>query len=69
MATEKALAISGRISYTPADKATQSIPAPQVFAAPAGSVYYLECPATFLQSIYISFHPYTRAGRPKRATY
>lgn len=49
VATEKALAISGRISYTPADKATQSIPAPQVFAAPAGSVYYLECPATLFQ--------------------
>ncbi|MDV2992010.1 MAG: hypothetical protein N4J56_001664 [Chroococcidiopsis sp. SAG 2025] len=49
VATEKALAISGRLSYTPPDRATQSIPAPQVFAAPAGSIYYLECPATLFQ--------------------
>jgi CRISPR-associated protein Cmr3 len=49
VATEKALAISGRISYTPTDRATQSIPAPQVFAAPAGSVYYLECPVELFQ--------------------
>jgi CRISPR-associated protein Cmr3 len=49
VATEKPLPISGRASYTPIDRATQSIPAPQVFAAPAGSVYYLECPATLFQ--------------------
>ncbi|MDZ4874753.1 MAG: hypothetical protein CLLPBCKN_004149 [Chroococcidiopsis cubana SAG 39.79] len=61
VATEKALAISGRISYTPSDKTTQSIPTPQVFAAPAGSVYYLECPAMLFQD------QLTKDGRQNKA--
>jgi CRISPR-associated protein Cmr3 len=45
VATEKPLAVSCRIR----DSKDTSIPAPQVFAAPPGSVYYLECPAQLFQ--------------------
>lgn len=45
VATEKPLPISCRIR----DSEDKSIPAPQVFAAPPGSVYYLECPAELFQ--------------------
>jgi CRISPR-associated protein Cmr3 len=41
VATEKAIPISGRIRDT---KDNNSIPAPQMFAAPPGSVYYLNQP-------------------------
>ena len=43
MATEKPMAISCRIRSSQKN----SIPAPQVFAAPAGSLYYLEYPPPF----------------------
>jgi CRISPR-associated protein Cmr3 len=45
VATEKAVPISARIR----DKKNGSIPAPQVFAAPAGTVYYLEQPQALFQ--------------------
>ncbi|MEQ8999663.1 MAG: type III-B CRISPR module-associated Cmr3 family protein [Coleofasciculus sp. B1-GNL1-01] len=44
-ATDKPLAISCRMRYGD----NQSIPAPQVFAAPPGTVYYLEHPAPLFQ--------------------
>jgi CRISPR-associated protein Cmr3 len=47
VATAQPLAISGRIQDQNTDK--PSIPAPQVFAAPAGSVYYLERPDALFQ--------------------
>ncbi|MGQ9866925.1 MAG: type III-B CRISPR module-associated Cmr3 family protein [Pseudanabaenaceae cyanobacterium] len=45
VATDKPIPISGRIR----DRAGSSIPAPQVFAAPPGSVYYLEYPKALFQ--------------------
>jgi CRISPR-associated protein Cmr3 len=46
VATEKAVPISARVR----DKDdAKSIPAPQVFAAPPGTVYYLERPAGLFQ--------------------
>ncbi|MGL5834506.1 MAG: type III-B CRISPR module-associated Cmr3 family protein [Waterburya sp.] len=47
VATAQPVAISGRISDRNPDKPT--IPAPQVFAAPAGSVYYLNRADTLFQ--------------------
>jgi CRISPR-associated protein Cmr3 len=49
VATAQALPISGRIQDKNPDKPT--IPAPQVFAAPAGSVYYLNRPDTLFQDL------------------
>jgi CRISPR-associated protein Cmr3 len=45
VATEKAVPISARFR----DKEGDSIPAPQVFAAPAGTVYYLDQPQALFQ--------------------
>jgi CRISPR-associated protein Cmr3 len=45
VATAKAVAIGGRGR----DREAQSIPAPQVFAAPPGSAYYLESPQGLFQ--------------------
>ncbi|WP_017303835.1 type III-B CRISPR module-associated Cmr3 family protein [Spirulina subsalsa] len=45
VATDRAVPISGRIR----DKDQKSIPAPQVFAAPPGSCYYLERPQSLFQ--------------------
>jgi CRISPR-associated protein Cmr3 len=45
VATDRAVPISGRIQ----SKEDTSIPAPQVFAAPAGSQYYLEKPQILFQ--------------------
>jgi CRISPR-associated protein Cmr3 len=42
VATDKPIPISGRMREK--DKDSKSIPAPQVFAAPPGSVYYLNQP-------------------------
>jgi CRISPR-associated protein Cmr3 len=47
VATAKALPISGRLR----GKSGDSIPAPQVFAAPPGSVYYLEQPQGLFQDL------------------
>jgi CRISPR-associated protein Cmr3 len=47
VATEKAVPISARIRDK--DDSTKSIPAPQVFAAPAGTVYYLKQPQALFQ--------------------
>lgn len=47
VATAKPLAISGRFRDKEDNK--KSIPAPQVFAAPPGSMYYLEEPAELFQ--------------------
>jgi CRISPR-associated protein Cmr3 len=47
VATAQPLPISGRIQDKNSDK--PSIPAPQVFATPAGSVYYLKQPDTLFQ--------------------
>lgn len=49
MATEKPVPISSRFQYKQSDTQQQSIPAPQVFAAPPGSVYYLEYPEKLFQ--------------------
>ncbi|MUL38189.1 type III-B CRISPR module-associated Cmr3 family protein [Gloeocapsopsis dulcis] len=48
IATEKPLAISTRVRSQDPENA-KSIPAPQVFAAPPGSVYYLEYPQELFQ--------------------
>ncbi len=48
VATEKAIPISGRIRD---DKDNSSIPAPQMFAAPAGSVYYLSQPQALFEGV------------------
>ena len=46
VATDKAVPISARIR----DETTgDSIPAPQVFAAPSGTVYYLDRPEALFQ--------------------
>ncbi|MFM6075734.1 MAG: type III-B CRISPR module-associated Cmr3 family protein, partial [Dolichospermum sp.] len=45
MSTDKAVPISCRIR----EKDEKSIPAPQVFAAPPGSLYYLEKPQGLFQ--------------------
>jgi CRISPR-associated protein Cmr3 len=45
VATDKPVPISCRIR----DEKNVSIPAPQVFAAPPGSIYYLEKPETLFQ--------------------
>jgi CRISPR-associated protein Cmr3 len=47
VATDKPVPISARIRDK--DDLTKSIPAPQVFAAPAGTVYYLEQPQALFQ--------------------
>lgn len=56
VATDKPIPISGRIQDK--DNAGKSIPAPQVFAAPPGSVYYLERP----QPLYAN-DPNAKQGR------
>lgn len=48
VATEKAIPISGRIRD---DKDNSSIPAPQMFAAPPGSVYYLNQPQALFEAV------------------
>jgi CRISPR-associated protein Cmr3 len=48
VATEKAIPISGRIRDS---KDNSSIPAPQMFAAPAGSVYYLNQPQALFGAV------------------
>jgi CRISPR-associated protein Cmr3 len=48
VATEKAIPISGRIRD---GKDNSSIPAPQMFAAPAGSVYYLNQPQALFGAV------------------
>lgn len=48
VATEQAIAISGRIRDR---KDHSSIPAPQMFAAPAGSVYYLNQPQALFGAV------------------
>jgi CRISPR-associated protein Cmr3 len=48
VATEKAIPISGRIRD---HKDNSSIPAPQMFAAPAGSVYYLNQPQALFGAV------------------
>jgi CRISPR-associated protein Cmr3 len=47
VATEKAIPISGRIR----DEDKNSIPAPQMFAAPPGSVYYLSQPQALFEPL------------------
>lgn len=47
VATERPVAISCR--FRDKDDSSRSIPAPQVFAAPPGSIYYLEYPADLFQ--------------------
>ena len=49
VATEKPVSISGRFQCQQANAQKQSIPAPQVFAAPSGSTYYLEYPEKLFQ--------------------
>ncbi len=49
VATEKAIAISGRIRDGDDDET--SIPAPQMFAAPPGSVYYLNQPQALFEAV------------------
>ncbi|PLS67478.1 MAG: CRISPR-associated protein Cmr3, partial [Cyanobacteria bacterium M5B4] len=46
MATDKPVPISCRFR----NSENESVPAPQVFAAPAGSVYYLNCPNELWQN-------------------
>ena len=48
VATAKAVPISGRLRNSK-DRLSESIPAPQVFAAPPGSAYYLEQPQGLFQ--------------------
>lgn len=47
VATDKPVPISCRFR----NAENESVPAPQVFAAPAGSVYYLNCPAGLWQNL------------------
>lgn len=61
VATEKPVPISGRFQYQPSNVQKQSIPAPQVFAAPAGSVYYLEYPEKLFQD-----NPFKQDGSPNK---
>jgi CRISPR-associated protein Cmr3 len=49
VATEKAIPISGRIRD--GDNDETSIPAPQMFAAPPGSVYYLNQPQALFEAV------------------
>jgi CRISPR-associated protein Cmr3 len=50
VATGKPVAISGRLRVDrPPEQRQMSLPAPQVFAAPPGSIYYLEQPAPLNQ--------------------
>lgn len=50
VATDKGIPINGRFqAYDPETQNPFSLPTPQVFAAPPGSVYYLEKPADLLQ--------------------
>ena len=49
VATEKAIPISGRIRD--GDNDETSIPAPQMFAAPPGSVYYLSQPQALFEAV------------------
>lgn len=49
VATGKPIAIGSRFQYQLFGTQKQSIPAPQVFAAPPGSVYYLEYPEKLFQ--------------------
>jgi CRISPR-associated protein Cmr3 len=52
VATAKAMPISSRMRSV--DQGKESIPAPQVFAAPPGSVYYLERPLPLFQDLPIA---------------
>lgn len=61
VATEKPIPISCRIRDS--EKADQSIPAPQVFAAPPGSVYYLNNPCPLFQDN----PPLSRNGKPHKS--
>lgn len=61
VATEKPVPISCRIRDK--DDATKSLPAPQVFAAPAGSVYYLNQPEKLFQDN----PPLSRTGKAHRS--
>lgn len=56
VATDKAVAISCRFR----DEENKSIPAPQIFTAPPGSVYYLNQP----QSLFQDNPPPTKDGKP-----
>ncbi|MFS8887485.1 type III-B CRISPR module-associated protein Cmr3, partial [Synechococcus sp. R55.1] len=50
VATGKPVPISGRLRVDrPPEQRQMSLPAPQVFAAPPGSIYYLEQPAPLNQ--------------------
>jgi CRISPR-associated protein Cmr3 len=51
VATDKPVPISCRFRQKEGENKGASIPAPQVFAAPAGSVYYLNCPARLWQNL------------------
>jgi CRISPR-associated protein Cmr3 len=48
VATEQAIPISGRIRDS---EDNSSIPAPQMFAAPPGSVYYLNQPQALFEAV------------------
>lgn len=61
VATAKPVPISCRIRDK--DDGTKSIPAPQVFAAPPGSVYYLKQPASLFQDN----PPPSRTGKPHKS--
>jgi CRISPR-associated protein Cmr3 len=58
VATDKPIPISGRIR----DHDGSSIPAPQVFAAPPGSVYYLERPEPLYQDSDNKSHRWRKLG-------
>lgn len=61
VATDKPIPISCRIRDK--DDKTKSLPAPQVFAAPPGSVYYLNQPETLFQDN----PPLSRKGQPHKS--
>jgi CRISPR-associated protein Cmr3 len=50
-ATDRAVSIANRTTATKKPNAGQSIPAPQVFAATPGSMYYLERPEPLFQEV------------------
>ncbi|MBO0352261.1 CRISPR-associated protein Cmr3 [Phormidium pseudopriestleyi FRX01] len=58
VATDKAVAISCRVRETESKQgqSKQSIPAPQVFAAPPGSLYYLNQPEPLFQDSHTAPH-------------
>jgi len=49
VATDKPIPINGRTRAVNPQQEIFSLPAPQVFAAPPGSVYYLEYPTSLMQ--------------------